>query len=145
MNHLSQSVLGGWFATQVCAFPTAAKEFRLHDIILKAAGLPSDGVDFRDADEDKKKLGAASDMVFEHSGELPNTYQVSEALDVLSSGEFNIKSVSAFVLNILHGAMDELSSVVDTIGPNEQSILVDGLEVIGNHFKSSSKGTARLE
>ena len=75
----------------VVAFPLAAAKFILHDFVSKATGLPFDG-DFGD-DEDLKTLGAAANLVFEHSGELPNTYQVTEALDALASSEFIMKDI----------------------------------------------------
>jgi hypothetical protein len=56
----------------VVAFPMVAQKFQFHNLVMKPAGLPCD-VAFDDDEEDKKKLGAASNVVFKHCHELLNT------------------------------------------------------------------------
>jgi hypothetical protein len=59
---------------KVVAFPVAARKFQFHDFVMRASVLPCD-TDFGDDEEDKKKLGATSNVVFEYSGELSNTVE----------------------------------------------------------------------
>jgi hypothetical protein len=86
-------------------FPMAAKKFKFHDFIMKASGLPCDmksvGGDSEDEDnQDKKALGAASNIVFEYCIELSNTHGILEAPDALHKNEFKLKSVSTFYFEV---------------------------------------------
>jgi hypothetical protein len=121
--------------TTVLVFPVATRKFQFHDFIMRAAGLPCD-TDFSDDEEDKKKLGAASNVVFEYSGELPNTYNISCALDALHTSDFNMKSVSNSDLDLLRATMEELLEIEDTIDELEKEVLIGGMGVIDVHFKT---------
>jgi hypothetical protein len=125
-------------ATEVVAFPLAAQMFQFHDFVIKAAGLPYDIDSCDDNEEDKKKIGTASNVVFECSGEFANTYDISCALDALHMSEFNMKSVSTSDLDLLRTTMDELLSSEDTIDEADKDVLMGGMKVIDNHFKGVS-------
>ena len=123
-----------------------AQKFQFHDLVMKAAGLPWDmgSGGSNDDDHDKKKLGVASNVVFEHCIVLSNTYDILCALEALSASEFNIKSVSTSDFDLLHSAMDDLRSTDDTIDETESKILLDGMGVIEKLLRSRSGGTPTL-
>lgn len=94
---------------------------------MKASGLPSD-IDFDKDDATKKRVAGAADLVFEHSVELPNTYQISEALDELSLSKFNLKAVTSSTLDIIQMAiqeiLEELLPSCDGENADAESVLV---------------------
>jgi hypothetical protein len=122
-------------ALNVVAFPLAAAMFQFHDFVIRAAGLPYD-MDPSD-EETKKKIGAASNVVYEHSGELPNTYDISCALDALHRSGMNVNSVSNSDLDLLRTTMDELLSI-DGVDEDDMNALIGGMGVIDDHFKEVS-------
>jgi len=149
------------------AFPVMAKQFQLHDFLMKAAGLPFDigsggGDDKKkktgvaslpsdidsgggDGGDDKKKLeklGVASNLVFEHSGNLPNTYGISCALDDLCMSGFDLEKLSTFSLHVLHTTMGELLSTSEgVIDDDEERVLGEGIEFIDEQIMSNNACT----
>jgi len=131
----------------VVTFPVVAQKFHFHDLVMKAAGLPWDvdsGGGDDDDNQDKKKLGVASNVVFEYSDVLPNTYAILYALEALSTSEFNGKSVSTFDFDLLHSAMDDLQSTDDVIDETESEILIAGMGVIEKLLRTRAGGTPTL-
>jgi hypothetical protein len=138
-----ESIETNILSTLFVAFPLAAQMFQFHNLVIKAAGLPYEINDGND-EEDKKKLGAAANVVFQYSAELPNTYAISCALDALYSSEFNMKSVATSDLDLLRVTMDELWSLVieDPIDEVDKDVLIGGMGVIDDFSKT--EGTRRF-
>lgn len=97
-----------------------------------------------DGNQDKKKLGDASNVVFEHCIVLHNTCDIIYALEDLSVSEFNTKLVSTFNFDLLHSAMDGLRSTDDTIDEAESEILLNGMGTVEKHLKIRAEGTPTL-
>ena len=119
-------------ASIVVAFPLAVAMFQFHDFVIKAAELPCH-MDTSD-EENKKKVGAPFNVVYEYSGKLPNTYDISFALDALHRSGMNVKSVADYDLDLLRTAMDELLSI-DEVDHDDKDVLIGGMGVIDDHFK----------
>lgn len=121
----------------VVAFPVAAQKFQFHDLVMKASARPWDlTVNEDDYDDDQKKLGAASNVLFDYSNELSDTYDILNALNVLRESDFKMKAVPLSECALLHEMMDNLSSTEDIIEEREVEILVGGMAVIDKHLKS---------
>ena len=84
----------------------------------------------------KKKLGAASNVVFDYSNALPNTYDILNALDVLRESDFKMQYVPFDDCVLLRETMDDLSSTEDIIEEHEVEVLVGGMAFIDKHLKS---------
>ena len=127
------------------AFPVMAQQFQLHDFLMKAASLPFDigsGGGDGGSDDEKKQLGVASNVVFEHSSDLPNTYDVSCALDDLCTSGFDLEKLSTFSLYFLHTTMGELLSANEgTIDDDEEGVLGESMEIIDKQSRSNTACT----
>jgi len=131
------------------SFPLAAQKFVLCDFLMRASGDPGD-LDFDD-DKDKKELVAAASLVFEHSNELPDTYQTSKALEALCLSEFDTKFVDISHLDTLHETIGELLSIdedgeVDPIiSADKKAVLVAGIGVIEKQMNAASTPPTKEE
>lgn len=96
--------------------------FQLHDMTMKAAGLGLPDGPY--GDKDCQKLAQAAEAVFDRGDELPNSYEIYEALDCLSSFAFDVKKAPFYELCILRNAMTEIQDSADDAGDDKQSAMV---------------------
>lgn len=130
------TLLPGGGSAPFAAFPVVAQKFQFHDLVMKASAKPWDPTVHDNDDEDQKKVGAASNVVFDYSNMLPTTYDILNALNVLRESDFKMKSVPLSECVILHETMDDLLSTEDVIEEHEVEVLVGGMAVIDKHLKS---------
>jgi hypothetical protein len=132
------------------SYPLVAKKFELHDLTMQAAGLVQ--FDGRHEDKDGQNLAQAAEMVFDRGN---NSYEIYEALEVLSLSAYDVNKVSFSDLGILRDAMTEIMDSDDPNDPNNprdpddpddvgddvQSVLSPAVKVIDSYFEKCSKGS----
>lgn len=136
---MPESITWPYDSVNCVAYPLVAKKFQLHDMIMKAAGfvLPDEPYE----DKDCQKLAQAAEVVFDHGDELLNSYEIYEALDVLSSFAFDVKKAPFDELRILLNAMTEIQDSADDIGDDEESALSLGAKAIDDYCEKCAKGS----
>jgi hypothetical protein len=121
-----------------------AEKFELHDLLMKAAGLVK--FDGRREDEDSHNLAQAAEMVFDRGAGLTNSYEIYEALDVLSSSAYDVKKVPFYDLGILRDAMTEVLDSDDPNNPKDpndvgDAVLSLAVKAFDSFFEKCSKGS----
>jgi hypothetical protein len=156
---MPESISCGYHDSAYVAYLLVAKKFLLHDLIMKAAALEllPDGTY---EDGDCQKLAQAAEVVFYRGDELPNSYELYDALAVLSSYAYNVKKMSFYDLGILRYAMTE---VQDRVGDamtevqdheedamtevqdpdDQQAVLSLGVKVIDSYFDECASNSPR--
>jgi hypothetical protein len=122
------------------AYPLVAQKFELHDFIMRASGLVQSIERYED--EDKQNAQQAAEIVFDRGDGLPNSYEIYEALDILSSFAFDVKKVPFYDLGILRYAMTE-SQDRDDVSDDERSVLSLAVKAIDTFFENCSEGSPR--
>jgi hypothetical protein len=117
-------------------YPWVAQKFELHDFVMRASGLVQ-SVELYD-DEDRQNIAQAAEIMYDRGA---NSYEMYDALAILSSFAFDIKKVSFYDLGILLNGMTEFDYYSeDDVGVHEQSVVSSAVKAINYFFEMCSQG-----
>jgi hypothetical protein len=121
-------------------YPLVAQKFELHDFVMRASGLVQSIEPYED--EDRQNIAQAAEILYDRGDGLSNSYELYEALAILSSFAFDVKKVPFYDLVILLNAMTELDdySDQDDLGDHERSVLSSAVKTIDDFFEMCSQG-----
>jgi hypothetical protein len=77
-------------------------------------------------------------MVFDRGDGLHNSYEIYDALDVLSSFAFEVKKVPFYNLGVFRNAVTDIQDS-DDVRDDEQSVLSSAVKAIDDFFEECSE------